>query len=116
MTSDSGGNAQPRGEHTDAPRSSLHICPECDSRLGHPQSIEMWRTDSWRLELRCPECDWISAEVFGLDAIEEFEKELEQGHERLEADLMELIRMNMSDYVDRFVYALAADAIYPMDF
>jgi len=116
MRSDSGGNAQARGDHTDAPRSSLHICPQCDSSLVHPRSIEMWAEDNWWLELRCPECHLIYADVVGQEAIEEFEKELDRGHERLTAELMELVRTNMSDYVDRFAYALAEDAIQPMDF
>ena len=116
MSSDSPGNAEPRNAHTDAPRTSLHICPECGSILVHPRAIEIWGEDSWWLELRCPECGWMSADVFRQQAIEEFEKELNRGHERLVADLMELVRINMSDYVDRFVYALAADAIHPMDF
>ena len=38
------------------------------------------------------------------------------GVSRLESDLAVLARANMADYVDRFVRALDADAIQPMDF
>src|SRR5262245_12281824 len=101
---------------TNARRCSLDICPECDSRLVQPQSIEMWGEGSWWLELRCPECDWIAADVFGQEDLAGLEKELARGHERLATDLMKLVRTNMSEYVDRFVLALAANAIHPMVF
>jgi hypothetical protein len=35
---------------------------------------------------------------------------------RLESDLALLAHANMADYVDRFLRALDADAIQPMDF
>jgi hypothetical protein len=54
--------------------------------------------------------------VFGQEDIEEVEKELDRGPEELTASLRKLVRVNMSEYVDRFVRALAADAVYPMDF
>jgi hypothetical protein len=47
---------------------------------------------------------------------EEFLNELNRGHEELETELALLTQANMADYVDRFVTALAADAIHPMDF
>jgi hypothetical protein len=58
----------------------------------------------------------IAADVFGQEDIEEVEKELDRGPEELTASLRKLVRVNTSDYVDRFVRALAADAVYPMDF
>ena len=83
MSSDSPGNAEPRNAHTDAPRTSLHICPECGSILVHPRAIEIWGADSWWLELRCPECGWMSADVFRQQAIEEFETRLGQAEHEL---------------------------------
>jgi hypothetical protein len=38
------------------------------------------------------------------------------GVSRLESDLALLAHANMADYVDRFLRALDADAIQPMDF
>ena len=58
----------------------------------------------------------VAADVFGQEDIEKFEQELDGGHEELTAGLLELVRVNMSEYVDRFIQALTADAIYPMDF
>jgi hypothetical protein len=31
-------------------------------------------------------------------------------------DRLAVVRVTTSEYVDRFIHALAADAIYPMDF
>ena len=95
---------------------NLHICDECESELVHPRAVETRGNDSWWLERHCPECHWIGADMFGQEDIEEFAKELDRGHEKLRASLLELVRINMSEYVDRFIHALAADAIYPMDF
>jgi hypothetical protein len=96
--------------------SSLHICGTCGSSLVHPLSIETRGEDRWWLELRCPECDGLAEGVFGRHTIEEFERELDRGHARLTDDLVELVQANMTEYTDRFASALAADAIYPMDF
>lgn len=79
-------------------------------------TVETHGRDSWWLELHCPECHWVAADVFGQEDIEKFEQELDGGHEELTAGLLELVRVNMSEYVDRFIQALTADAIYPMDF
>jgi hypothetical protein len=95
---------------------NLHICGECESKLVHPLVVEARSMDSWWLELHCPECHWVAADVFRQEDIEKFEQELDRGHEELTASLLELVRVNMSEYVDRFINALAADAIYPMDF
>ena len=95
---------------------NLHICGECESKLVHPRAVETRGKDSWWLELHCPECRWIAADVFGQEDIDEFEKELARGHEELAASLLQLVRVNMSEYVDRFIQALEADAIYPIDF
>ena len=95
---------------------NLHICGECESKLVHPRAMETRGSQSWWLELYCPECHSVAADVFGRDDIEEFETELDRGHGELTASLLELVRVNMSEYVDRFIHALAADAICPMDF
>ena len=104
------------GCHLRRMQRNLHICGECESKLVHPRAVETVGPDSWWLELHCPECHWIEAAVFGQEDIEEFEKELDRGQAELTAGLLELVRVNMSEYVDRFIHALAADAIYPMDF
>jgi hypothetical protein len=50
------------------------------------------------------------------DALEDFDRELDDEREQIELDLERLTQRNMREYYDRFVAALAADAIFPEDF
>ena len=54
--------------------------------------------------------------VFDEEMGEAFDEELDRGTEALVRDLQRLMRANMEDDVDRFLAALAADQIWPMDF
>ena len=91
-------------------------CPRCDSRFVQPGRIDQYGTERWRLELRCPECDWTGSRICTTDEIEVLEEDLDRGYDELVASLAELVRSNMADYVDRFRSALAQNAIQPMDF
>lgn len=94
----------------------LEICGSCSSSLVHPVEWEPVGTAHWQIELRCPECEWAGTGVFDQDTVERFDEALEQGTDRLVADLQALERANMSDYAQRFCAALAADQILPEDF
>jgi hypothetical protein len=48
--------------------------------------------------------------------LETFERELDEERGQIELDLERLTQRNMREYHDRFVAALAADAIFPEDF
>jgi hypothetical protein len=113
---DVNGNDHWAGECGTVGRQGLHVCRLCDSRFVYPRVIEEHGEDAWELELHCPECGWTDTGVFGQPVIEEFMNELDRGSDELESDLANLIQANMTDYLDRFTSALAADAIHPMDF
>ena len=57
-----------------------------------------------------PSFDELAEQLIGGDAAPV------DGVSRLESDLARLAQANMADYVERFVRALNADAIQPMDF
>jgi hypothetical protein len=103
-------------EHSVAPADGLHVCTECDSKLVYPTDWEEEGPDKWYVELHCPNCDWTGGGIFEQDLLDEFDEELDRGMEELAADLGRLARANMAEDVDRFVAALEADAIQPMDF
>jgi hypothetical protein len=103
-------------EETASPEPGLHICQECDSRLVYPTDWVEDDRGSWYVELYCPDCDWSGGGVFEQDMLDEFDEELDRGLEELAADLGRLAQSNMADDVDRFIDALKADAIEPMDF
>jgi hypothetical protein len=94
----------------------LHVCPECASRLVMPVAWGEAGRAHWDVTLHCPNCDWIGGGVYGEELVERFDEELDRGTEALVRDLHRLMRANMEDEIDRFVAALAADAIWPEDF
>ena len=98
-----------------APR-ELHICHECSSDLVYPIAWEESDSLSWRVSLRCPNCEWSATGIFSQDVVDAFDERLDGGTEQLVSDLKQLMHANMSDEIDRFVSALDADAIVPEDF
>jgi len=94
----------------------LHICPECACRLVHPLDWGPAGTALWRVNLRCPECEWRSSAVHDQKTMDRFDEVLDEGTEELLDDLTQLSRANMEEDVDRFVDALRRDLIQPEDF
>jgi hypothetical protein len=94
----------------------LHVCPHCTSKLVTPVAWEEAGPTHWDVTLHCPNCDWLGSGVFDEELVERFDEELDRGTEALVLDLQRLMRANMEDEIDRFVTALAADQIWPMDF
>jgi hypothetical protein len=94
----------------------LHICPECLSNLVMPLAWGEAGHAHWDVTLHCPNCDWIGGGVYDEGLVERFDEELDRGTEALVRDLQRLLRANMEDEIERFVRALAVDAILPEDF
>ncbi len=70
----------------------------------------------WEVLLRCPNCEWNDVGVYDQTTVDRFDDELDRGTEALMRDLKRLTQANMEDEIERFVLALAADAILPEDF
>ena len=94
----------------------LHECPECDSKLVYPTDWDEAGPHHWNVALRCPNCEWSDSGVFSQAIVDKFDEELDRGTEALIEHLQDLRRANMAEEIDRFVAALAVDAIVPMDF
>lgn len=94
----------------------LHICRACGSELVYPTHWDTAPAGAWRLDLRCPDCEWTTSEVFAADSVEAFDEVLGHAAQQLVSDLRELTRANMEVEVERFVAALHADLIWPIDF
>lgn len=94
----------------------LHVCPNCDSHLVHPVAWAEAGPTTWRMTLECPNCEWIGGGEFDQELVDEFEEHLDRGTKDLVRDLQRLERANMEEEIDRFVHALKADGILPMDF
>jgi hypothetical protein len=106
------------GEKCDRKRElrELHVCPECSSELVHPTDWEPAGRSRWRVDLRCPECEWFGSEVHDQRVMDAFDEILDEGMEGLLEDLSELSRAILEEEADRFIYALERDLIVPEDF
>jgi predicted ATP-dependent serine protease len=98
------------------PARDLHVCPECRSELVYPVSWADAGEQAWELDLRCPNCEWEHTAVYDQEVVEALDVVLDDGTQALVTDLRSLVRANMEAEVDRFIAALQADAIWPIDF
>ena len=94
----------------------LHICPSCESDLVYPVSWEEHAGDSWRIERRCPNCEWRHAGEFSQDEVELFDDALNDGTEDLLVNLRNFARANMEADVEQLIDAIRLGRIEPMDF
>lgn len=94
----------------------LYVCFHCGSELVHPLDWTDEGGATWRLLLRCPECEATREGVFTSAEIDVLEEELDRGIASLLADLQRMTHTNMCDEIAFFVKALQADVILPSDF
>lgn len=97
-------------------KTNLHVCPDCESDLVYPTSWQEREGDGWRIDRRCPNCEWRHAGEFDHEDIERFDDALNDGTEDLLATLRSFARSNMEADVERFIEAIQLDLIEPMDF
>jgi hypothetical protein len=95
--------------------SAPHVCRGCRLPLVQPQRVVAERS-RWRVYLRCPSCGWTAEQLLDAEALRVFDEELERGTQELIVAMRHVTDVNMREYVERFVSALAADAIVPGDF
>lgn len=94
----------------------LHLCPECEAGLVYPLEWDEVSGMQWRVDLRCPNCEWFHVGTYGQDVVDRFDEELDRGTDALLRDLKQLTQANMEEELERFCDALHSDAIWPMDF
>src|SRR3954451_6206686 len=99
-----------------AEEGDLHRCEGCESELVYPTQWSEAEQNTWQVTLRCPECESTREGTFGQASIDAFDERLDVGTSALVADLRRLTRANMSEEGERFIAALAVDAILPEDF
>jgi hypothetical protein len=97
-------------------REDLHICPQCSSRMVQPVEWAPVDMRRWRVELRCPECEWESSGVYPQHILDRYDTMLDEGAASLIEDLTTLERSNLEEEIDRFVGAIDSDQILPEDF
>jgi hypothetical protein len=106
----------PGAEPSQGGLAELHICRSCSSELVYPTAWEPADDGRWELSLRCPNCELVREGTFEHSAVEELDQQLNEGTKALTRDLHRLAQANMEDEVERFIFALQADHVLPMDF
>jgi hypothetical protein len=94
----------------------LHMCPACDGEMVYPVAWEERDDDHWRIERRCPNCEWRHIGEFDQTTVEAFDDVLNDGTEELLTTLRDFSRANMAADIERFIEAMHGDRIEPMDF
>jgi hypothetical protein len=92
-----------------------HVCDSCGLSFVNPE-FGVPLGDRWLVHLHCMSCGWFRELIIDEARLEEFERELDEERDQIQLDLERLTEHNMREYRDRFVAALAADAILPEDF
>jgi hypothetical protein len=95
---------------------ALCECPSCASELVYPVAWEERSSESWRIERRCPNCEWTHEGDFEQPEVEAFDDVLNEGTEAVLDELRRLSRENMAEDVERLIALINADVILPMDF
>lgn len=112
-----GVRAHPRAAPQGAPSPDrLHVCFHCAGELAYPLDWCEEGLRHWRLVLRCPDCESRREGVFEQTAVELLDDELDRAAGALLGDLRRMTHANMSEEVEFFIRALAADLIVPSDF
>ena len=94
----------------------LHVCFHCAGELAYPLDWAEEGPRHWRIVLRCPDCESRREGVFEQGLVERLDDELDRAASLLLGDLKRMTHANMSEEVEFFARALAADLIVPSDF
>lgn len=113
---------EPNGRHDQTALASvghdlgLHLCERCDSRLVQPDWWEETAGGSWRVGLRCPDCEHRREGIYSQSVVDAYDERLNEGSDELGAAYRRMVRDNLVAEMERFSGALRAGAILPEDF
>jgi Zn-finger protein len=94
----------------------LERCPVCECDLVHPVDWREAEGERWDIELQCPSCQWTHRGEFPQDVVERYDEALNEGTDALVDALERVSRENMEADIERFIDALHAGHIEPIDF
>jgi len=93
-----------------------HVCPLCKSTLVYPTDWQRVASAAWSITLRCPNCETVRTLTLVREQVERLNKALYEGTEKLARTADRLARHNFEEETVKFVAALDADHIWPIDF
>jgi hypothetical protein len=91
-------------------------CGSCGSMLVQPIDWSLIGRSHWRVVLRCPNCEWSGTGVFGQEAVDRYDRELDRGTRKLQSTLTRVSRACLEAEIEAFAQALERDLIVPFDF
>jgi hypothetical protein len=94
----------------------LTICPVCAGKFVYPVEWEEVPDFLWKVQLRCPDCEFWGDDLFDQETVDRFDEKLDEGTYMLVRDLRRLTRANMKYEFNRFVRALKHDGITAEEF
>ena len=100
----------------------LHVCPNCSSGLVQPTRWEHATEagkrviGSWRIWLRCPECEHTENKVADEKTIDAYDQKLDAATGIVTKQLRQMESDNMARAADSFAIALEHDLINADDF
>ncbi len=106
------------GSGKNLPPRQLWICSSenCSSDLVQPLSSQHLRDDSWRLNLKCPDCGHEIEGDFTQSEVDEFDDYLAEATDDMVALIHELDISRMREEVEIFIGCLITDSVLPEDF
>ncbi len=92
------------------------MCVHCASPLVQPEWWEETPGGSWRVGLRCPDCEHRREGIYSQHVVDTYDERLNDGSDELTTSYRRLVRDNLVAEMERFAGALRAGAILPEDF
>lgn len=94
----------------------IDTCPVCNSNLAYPYQRRQLTCGRWQLLMLCPECfAWWEATIC-LDRMHELKQSFGRSQVAIARELASLEKQNMKEECEKFIAALHADNIQPIDF
>jgi hypothetical protein len=92
------------------------VCPLCKSDLVYPTDWQRSGAATWDMHLRCPNCELRRTVTMTREGVEHFNRLLYHGAQALAREAQEISRRYFAEEATRFIAALDADLILPIDF
>lgn len=110
------GEGHPESSSSPDQSRDLATCLECHADYVCPMDWENNEDGTWRVKLRCGECEHRTVGDFDQDTLDRLDITLD-GHTAIMIDdLADFAQVNMEEEVERFMAAIKADQILPEDF
>lgn len=96
--------------------STAVCCRDCGSDLLHPLEWDSANEETWRMVLRCPDCESVYETVMGRYTVERFIAQLHGQKRALCLELERWSRARFREEVERLLALIDDERVLPIDF